>query len=90
MNPRLKKIYKDISARYDIPVDKVEEVVKHQFKFVSDVMAEGDKNKPETFKTVEAVKIGKEIGIGERSIYTYLKDETMFEKLEHSQYKKVA
>jgi hypothetical protein len=45
---------------------------------------------PETFKTVEAVKIGKEIGIGERSIYTYLKDETMFEKLEHSQYKKVA
>ena len=45
---------------------------------------------PETFKTVEAVKIGKEIGIGERSIYTYLKDETIFERLGHSQYKKVA
>ena len=45
---------------------------------------------PETFKTVEAVKIGKEIGIGERSIYNYLNDETMFKKLEHSQYKKVA
>ena len=59
MNPRLKKIYKDISARYDIPVDKVEEVVKHQFKFVSDVMAEGDKNKPETFKTVQLTHIGK-------------------------------
>jgi hypothetical protein len=45
---------------------------------------------PETFKTIDAVKIGKEIGIGERSIYTYLKDETMFKKLGHSQYKKVA
>ena len=32
---------------------------------------------PETFKTTDAVKIGKEIGIGERSIYTYLKDETI-------------
>ena len=45
---------------------------------------------PDRFKTIDAVKIGKEIGIGERSIYTYLKDETMFEKLGHSQYKKVA
>ena len=45
---------------------------------------------PGTFKTTDAVKIGKDIGIGERSIYTYLKDETMFEKLGHSQYKKVA
>lgn len=59
MNPRLKKIYKDISARYDIPVDKVEEVVRHQFKFVSDVMAKGNKNKPETFKTIQLTHIGK-------------------------------
>jgi len=59
MNPRLKKIYKDISAKYDIPVSKVEEIVKHQFKFVSDVMAEGDKNKPETFKTIQLTHIGK-------------------------------
>jgi len=45
---------------------------------------------PETFRTIEAVKIGKEIGIGERSIYTYLKDNKMFEKLGHSQYKRVS
>ncbi len=45
---------------------------------------------PETFKTIDAVKIGRDLGIGERSIYTYLKDEKLFEKLEHSQYKKVA
>lgn len=44
---------------------------------------------PETFKTIDAVKIGNEIGLKERSIYNYLKDEKMFEKLGHSQYKKV-
>tara|TARA_R110001599_G_scaffold42841_3_gene128811 strand:- start:192 stop:1532 length:1341 start_codon:yes stop_codon:yes gene_type:complete len=45
---------------------------------------------PETFKTVEAIKIGKEFDIEKRSVHSYLKDSSKYEKIRHGQYKRVA
>jgi len=37
----------------------VEKVVNSQFKFVKDVMANGEKNRPDTFKTIQLTHLGK-------------------------------
>ena len=37
----------------------VEKIVNSQFKFVKDTMATGEKNRPETFKTIQLTHLGK-------------------------------
>lgn len=59
MNPALKKLYKDIANRYGLSILEVEKIVKHQFGFVREVMAQGEKNNPDTFKTVQLTHLGK-------------------------------
>ncbi len=59
MNPILRKVYKDIGNRYGLTVDEVEKIVRHQFSFVREVMAKGEKNNPDTFKTIQLTHLGK-------------------------------
>jgi len=59
MNPILKKVYTEIGNKYGLTIKEVESVVKHQFSFIRDVMAKGEKDKPETFKTIQITHLGK-------------------------------
>jgi nucleoid DNA-binding protein len=59
MNPILKKVYKDIANKHGLTIEEVEQVVKHQFGFVREVMAKGEKNNPDTFKTIQLTHLGK-------------------------------
>lgn len=58
-SPILKKVYQEIANELDIPLSLVEKVVNSQFKFVKDVMANGEKNRPDTFKTIQLTHLGK-------------------------------
>lgn len=46
-------IIKQLANKYDIPEDKVEEAVYHQFKFVKKIMQKGD------FESVRLRRFGK-------------------------------
>ena len=59
MDPTLKKVYKVIADKYGVTIDVVEKAVKHQFKFVTEVMAQGKKNAPDTFKTIQLTHLCK-------------------------------
>jgi nucleoid DNA-binding protein len=59
MNPILKKVYKDIGIKYGLTTSEVEKIVRHQFSFVRQVMAQGEKNNPDTFKTIQLTHLGK-------------------------------
>lgn len=41
------KLYRKIEEETDIPLNKVEEAVKHQFSRVAELMASGDREKKE-------------------------------------------
>ncbi len=55
----MKKIYDEIAQELNVPSYLVEKVVNSQFEFVKNVMAKGEKNKPETFKTIQLTHLGK-------------------------------
>ena len=55
----VKRIMKEIAAKENLPIETVEKIVLSQFKFVRKVMAEGVKNKPESFKAVQLTHLGK-------------------------------
>tara|TARA_R110002020_G_scaffold194371_1_gene395204 strand:+ start:180 stop:449 length:270 start_codon:yes stop_codon:yes gene_type:complete len=55
----MKKIYKEIAEELNVPVSLIEKIVNSQFEFVKKVMAEGEKNKPDTFKTIQLTHLGK-------------------------------
>lgn len=64
MNPLMKKIYQQIekefnTSSYSPSTGLIEKIVNSQFKFVKDTMATGEKNKPETFKTIQLTHLGK-------------------------------
>ena len=48
-----KIIIQKIANKYNLPLQKVEDIIMHQFKFVSDVMSDGN------FKTVRLPYFGK-------------------------------
>lgn len=58
-NPLIKKIFKKISEELQISSGVIEKIVNSQFKFVKDTMATGEKNRPETFKTIQLTHLGK-------------------------------
>ena len=55
----MKKIYDEIAQELNVPSYLIEKVVNSQFEFVKNVMATGEKNKPETFKTIQLTHLGK-------------------------------
>ncbi len=55
----MKKIYQEIANELQISPGLVEKIVNSQFKFVKDTMATGEKNRPETFKTIQLTHLGK-------------------------------
>ncbi len=57
--PIMKKIYQEIANELQISPGLVEKIVNSQFKFVKDTMATGEKNRPETFKTIQLTHLGK-------------------------------
>jgi len=57
--PIMKKVYQEIAKELEISPGLVEKVVNSQFKFVKDIMATGEKNRPETFKTIQLTHLGK-------------------------------
>ena len=59
MSPSLRKLIKEISLSYNIPIKVVEEVVEDQFLFVREMMANGIKNEPDSFKSVNLTHLGK-------------------------------
>jgi len=64
MNPIMKKIYQEIAeefktSSYSPSTGLIEKIVNSQFKFVKDIMATGEKNRPETFKTIQLTHLGK-------------------------------
>ena len=59
MSPSLKKLIKEISFTHNIPIKVVEKVVEAQFLFVKETMANGIKNVPESFKSINLTHLGK-------------------------------
>jgi len=59
MNNKLKDIYTTIANKHGVTVRQAEEMAVSQMMFVKKVMAEGVKNKPETFKSVQVTHLGK-------------------------------
>jgi len=59
LNQTVRQIYKDIANEYGKTVKEVEEIVVAQFMFVRKTMYEGEKNKPETFKSIQLTHLGK-------------------------------
>lgn len=55
----VQRILREIATKENLPVETIEKIVYSQFKFVRKVMAEGIKNKPETFKSVQLTHFGK-------------------------------
>ena len=55
----MKKVYQEIAKELEISPGLVEKIVNSQFKFVKDTMATGEKNRPETFKTIQLTHLGK-------------------------------
>ena len=54
-----KGIYKSIAKQANLTVAQVEEIVQSQFAFVTQTMAEGVKNNPDTFKSIQLTHLGK-------------------------------
>jgi hypothetical protein len=59
MSPLLNKLIREISLSTGIPKDVVTMIVDSQFLFIREVMALGEKNKPDTFKSVNVTHLGK-------------------------------
>ena len=57
--PQTRRLYEAVAKELNLPMDLVEKVLDSQFKFVKEVMAQGEKNKPETFKTIQLTHLGK-------------------------------
>jgi nucleoid DNA-binding protein len=72
MSPTLKRIYKQISQNTGLSMEMVEEIVRSQFQFVKDIMASGEKNDPESFKTINVTHLGK-FAIREFKVMEYYK-----------------
>lgn len=59
LNQTVKQIYKDIANEYGKTIKEVEEIVTAQFMFIRKTMHEGEKNNPETFKSIQLTHLGK-------------------------------
>jgi hypothetical protein len=59
MSPLLNKLIREISLSTGIPKDVVKMIIDSQFLFIREVMALGEKNKPDTFKSVNVTHLGK-------------------------------
>jgi nucleoid DNA-binding protein len=68
--PQTRRIYEEVARELNLPMDLVEKVLDSQFKFVKEVMAQGEKNKPETFKTIQLTHLGK-FAVRKRKIEYY-------------------
>jgi len=55
----IQKIIQKIAKERKLSTEVVTKIVHSQFKFVKDTMALGEKNKPETFKTIQVTHLGK-------------------------------
>ena len=55
----IQKVVQKIAKEQGISIDIVTKIVNSQFKFVKDTMALGEKNRPETFKTIQVTHLGK-------------------------------
>ena len=59
MHLTTKSIYKKIANQSNLTVAQVEDIVNSQFSFITGIMAEGIKNQPETFKSIQLTHLGK-------------------------------
>jgi len=59
MSPLLNKLIREISLSTGIPKDVVKMIIDSQFLFIREVMALGEKNNPDTFKSVNVTHLGK-------------------------------
>ena len=59
MSPKLKKFLKRLSLDNNVPLEVIHKVIDSQFLFVKETMAEGIKNDPESFKTINLTHLGK-------------------------------
>jgi len=55
----IQKVVQKIAKEQGLSIDIVTKIVNSQFKFVKDTMALGEKNRPETFKTIQVTHLGK-------------------------------
>ena len=77
MNPIMKKVFQEIAKELNGPSSGlIEKIVNSQFKFVKDTMATGEKNRPETFKTIQLTHLGK-FAVRKRKIEFYRKKVVM-------------
>jgi len=53
------KIIKHLSLYYRIPVVDIKDIIKSQFKLVKEVITFAEKDKEETFKTIQLPNFGK-------------------------------
>lgn len=55
----IQKVFQKVAKEQGLSIELVTKIVNSQFKFVKDTMALGEKNRPETFKTIQVTHLGK-------------------------------
>jgi nucleoid DNA-binding protein len=70
----MKKVFQEIADELQISPGLIEKIVNSQFKFVKDTMATGEKNKPETFKTIQLTHLGK-LAVRKKKLEFYKKNQ---------------
>ncbi len=68
--PKTREIYEEVAKDLNLPMYLVEKVINSQFRFVKEIMAQGQKNMPESFKTMQLTHLGK-FAIRKRKIEYY-------------------
>ena len=70
MKKTQKEIIQKIATKYNLPLKTVEDIVMHQFKFVSKIMQDGN------FKSIRIPYFGKFSNKNRREYITKLKNES--------------
>ena len=59
IHPKEKEILKDLSSKYNLSLEAIEEIVTSQYGCAQEYMKKGEHGKPETFKNINFIHLYK-------------------------------
>ena len=59
MEKQVLQIYKNLSAKYNLPMEVINDIIDSQFKTAQEAIKEGIKGEPDTFKNIMFIHLGK-------------------------------
>ena len=80
------KVIKSLALKYRLPEPVIRKIVRYQFQFVRDKMAEGVKGDYSTFPTIRLLNLG--TFIPKKRKIEYMGDGIRYEEIKRSVYKK--